>query len=86
MAANGRPRQFGTPTQYADGLSITPDDGTDLVSPCVGISVLVAGNVSVDFIDGETAVIVFCLAGANPYAVKRIRATGTTATGIVALY
>jgi hypothetical protein len=86
MATKGRPRE-GAPTRYTDGSAVTPDDAVDLADgPCVGLSCAGAGVASVDFVDGSTAIIVGLLVGANPYAVTRVRSTGTTATGIVALY
>jgi hypothetical protein len=70
------------------GEAITPSDSADLVSgPAIGIAVTGAGAVAVQLDGGSTAVLT--LSDTNePYLcqVKRVLATGTTATGIYALY
>ena len=67
---------------------VTPNDGADLpVVPTRGIRVSVAGNVSVVTEQGDTVTILNMQPGQwEPITVRRIRATGTTATGIVAGY
>lgn len=80
---------------------VTPADGADLPSgvigagglaapgtrPTKGIKVTGAGNVSVNLFGGGTAVLTGLSAGQILFvAVTRILATGTTATGIFALY
>ena len=69
------------------GEAVTPSDSTDLPSgPCAGIAVTVAGNVAIQLDGDSTAVLT--IAGTKPYFVqcKRVLSTGTTATGIFALY
>ena len=66
--------------------AVTPDDGVDL-SPHAGVGLYVtgAGDVAVEF-DGGAAVTV--TVPANFYLwgrVRRVLATGTTATGIFSL-
>ena len=70
-----------------NGAAITPSDTAD-IGPCRGFPVGGAGDVSVIFEGGDSAVLLAgCLAGAfYPYRVSRIRASGTTATSIVALF
>ena len=74
-----------------DGTPVTPNDGTDLAAVpgqvVVGVAVTGAGNVNVDLPNGGTAVLTGLAAGQMvDIAVKRVRATSTTATGIYALY
>lgn len=65
---------------------VTPNDGADLSSPCQAISVAVAGNVvcrdgrNVDVTIPVPANVIW------PVNTRRILATGTTATGIVAYW
>lgn len=71
------------------GAAVTPDDDADLPrAPTRGLMVTVAGNVSVLFPGTEGAVTLPALAVGivHPFEVRRVRSTGTTATGIVALY
>ena len=78
-------------------FAVTPADGADLPSGLVGgltgtrptkaIKVTGAGNVSVQLFGGGTAVLTGLVAGQLlMIAVTRILATGTTATGVLALY
>lgn len=82
-----------SPMQSA--LAVTPNDGTDLVPPkgdarpTRGILVGGAGTVKCDYADGSTATITVPATGCGfvlMLAVKRIYATGTSATNIVAFY
>lgn len=63
-------------------ISVTPSDGENNVG--VGFSVGVTGAVSFEFADGTNAIWPVCTAGVY-YAMsfQKIRATGTTATGII---
>lgn len=67
---------------------VTPNDSTDLtVSPTRSLWIGGAGNVNVDMADGTTVLFSGISAGTLlPVQVKRVRATSTTATLIVALY
>ena len=70
---------------------VVPSDTVDLPAPSLFIFATTAGNVSVDTVGGagvtQTAVIIPILAGDHfPLRVKRIRATGTTATGIFSVW
>lgn len=71
------------------GESVTPNDSTDLPSGmCAGIVVTGStGNVAVQLDDDSTAVLTITVAN-EPYLVQcsRVLSTGTTATGVVALY
>lgn len=83
-----RERVFGSDDCYA----VTPADATDLpfAPQTMGtraLFVTVGGNVSVNLAGGGTAVLTGLVAGqVLPISVTRVLATGTTATGILALY
>lgn len=80
------------PTEIADGpaddaADVTPSDTVDLGAVTRGLYVGVAGDVAVIMKDGGAVTFSGLAAGvAHPLRVSRVKATGTTATGIVALY
>ena len=79
----------GRPFVDYDGVPVTPADGADLPDgPCKGVVCTAGGNVSVQLTPAAgTAVLTALLAGVvYPMSVSRILATGTTATGVFALY
>ncbi|PWJ12890.1 spike base protein, RCAP_Rcc01079 family [Jannaschia seohaensis] len=65
--------------------AVTPDDATDLPLASRAIAVAQAGDVRVTTVDGSIATIYVAAGMPFPVRVARIWATGTTATGIVAL-
>jgi hypothetical protein len=69
-------------------LAVTPNDGTDLPQPGTrGIWVGGAGTLKVDMLASGTVTLSAVPAGTFlPIRVKRVYATGTSATLIVALY
>lgn len=67
-------------------MSVTPDDGQDLPHVSRGLNVLVGGTVRVTSAQGETETLMIAAGIVFPVRVRRIWATGTTATGIVAMY
>jgi hypothetical protein len=69
-------------------VAVTPSDTTDLTTVTRGIYVGVAGNITVDSADGDTTILFTAIAIGMIHAlkVKRVRATGTSASGIVAIY
>jgi len=70
-----------------DGDAITPDDNNDLAVACRGIIVTVAGNVEVVTPAGNTVIYPGLAAGiVHPLRATRIKAAGTTATGIVVVW
>lgn len=73
---------------FLDAQEVTPDDANDLPrNPAFAFRVGGAGDVEVTTVDGSQATIVGLAAGeVFRLAVTRIHATGTSATGIVALY
>lgn len=74
--------------EYTDAAAVTPDNATDLPDgPCKGLWVGGAGALVVDTLDGTTVTITAVPAGTHlPLSVKRVRATGTVASAILALY
>lgn len=64
--------------------AVTPNDST-IIPTTRGLSIGVGGNVAVRFGNGSIATIAV-LDGITPFQVDRVYATGTTATGIFALY
>ena len=77
------------------GAAVTPNDNTDLVPPngvarpTRALLVGGTGTVAVIFADGSTATLTIpstACGFVQMLAVTRVKATGTTATNIVALY
>jgi hypothetical protein len=67
-------------------FAITPNDGADLAVPTRCLYVGTAGNVSVILAEDSAAVTITNLAvGYHPLQIKRLRASGTTAAGLVGL-
>ena len=68
--------------------AVTPADGTDLPGGiCRALFVGTAGDLVLIASEDEDAVLVPSVpAGILPVSTKRVLATGTTASGIVALY
>lgn len=70
----------------SDLIAVTPDDGQDLPQVSRGLNVATAGQVQVTTLSGTTGTLTLAAGIAFPVRVRRVWATGTTATGIVALY
>ena len=77
----------GMDSPAGKAFTVTPNDSTDLPVPVRSLYVGTGGNVSVVLV-GDTAPVVFTnmSAGYHPLRAKRVRATGTTATGIIGLH
>lgn len=73
-------RGVTSPAQAA--FAITPNDGADLAQPIRQITINVSGTVSFVGRDGATYTTGTLPIGSYPLETSRIRATGTTATGI----
>lgn len=67
-------------------LSVTPDDAADLPEVTLAINVAAPGTVRVTTQEGDVVDVAIAAGVAFPLRVSRIWATGTTATGISALY
>lgn len=66
---------------------VTPSDTADLATvPRGGLFIGVDGDITVIMADDTASVVFKNVSGFIPLMVKRVLATGTTATSIVALY
>lgn len=65
--------------------AITPNDSTDLANVCRAIWVGTAGDLKVTTVGGDTVTFPALTQGWHPLMVSRIWATGTSASGIVAV-
>lgn len=68
-----------------DASTVTPSDST-VLAPTSGIYVGVAGVLVVTMASGNTVTFTGIPAGFHRISVTKVLATGTTATGIVAMY
>lgn len=76
-------------TTYGRAAAITPNDSVELPAHTRAIYVGGAGTLIVDMSDDAAANITFLAVPAGttlPLRVRRVHATGTTATSLVALY
>jgi hypothetical protein len=80
--------QDGLTSPAENGVAVTPNDGTDLTNATRALWIGGAGNISVDMVGGQTAVVYSGIAAGTwmPLRVTRVRSTSTTATLIVAVY
>lgn len=70
-----------------DALAVTPNDGTDLANGVTrALYIGTAGDLSVVMVSGVTISFSNVPVGILPIAVTRVRSSGTSALGIVALY
>lgn len=78
----------GVTSSARDALAVTPSDSTDLVDIPKAVYVGAAGNLVCTLVDDTTSVtFVGVQAGSIlPIRPKRVFATGTTATSLLALY
>ena len=81
------PDAFATRTRKPSDPSttvfeITPDDATDLHRATLALNVQTAGRVRVTTIDGSVSDVTLRPGEAFPLRVRRVWATGTTATGL----
>lgn len=75
-----------TPVGPAGALAVTPSDANIFAVP-VSIYVGTGGNVVVSPANGNADVTVVVPSGGMiPFTVLAVKATGTTATGIIAVY
>lgn len=80
--ANRAPSLSGPAT---DALPVTPSDGGDLPVVAVGLYVETGGAISLITAAGETRSLMVADFSLLPLGIRRVRATGTTATGIHAM-
>jgi hypothetical protein len=69
-----------------NAAAVTPSDTVDLADVSRYLVVTVAGNVTVITQAGQTVAIPAAAGMPLPVAASRVKATGTTATGIVAIW
>jgi len=72
----------GLSSPLTTGFSITPDDNTDLAITTRQLYAAGAGNVSVVWVDGSASVEPIAAGERVDWRIARVKATGTTATGI----
>jgi len=72
-----------TPSRAAE---VSPHDTNELEFYSLGLYVGTSGDLKVTTINGNTVTFRNCPVGIVPVRAKRVWATGTTATDIVALY
>lgn len=65
---------------------VTPADGSDLPKPFARITAAVGGVIKVTASGGGSVTMAIAAGGVLPVFVDRVWSTGTTATGIVAIY
>jgi hypothetical protein len=77
-----------TQNGFIKAVSVTPNDTTDLVNGVTrGIFIGTAGTIVLTMADGNDITFTGLSAGGiHLISAKRVKATGTTATNIVALY
>jgi hypothetical protein len=68
-----------------DALPVTPQDGADLPQVAVALYVETGGRLNLVTAKGETRSLMVADFSILPLGVRRVRATGTTATGVHAL-
>ncbi len=66
--------------------AIVPDDGADIPHVSLALNVATPGTLRVTTLDGDVVDVQVAAGVAFPLRVTRVWATGTTATGIRALY
>jgi hypothetical protein len=70
-----------------DFVAVTPNDSVDLTDSCLALYVGGAGDITVHDRAGNTVLFTAVPAGSIlPIQTKRVMATNTDATGLVALY
>ena len=68
-----------------DAHPVTPDDANDLTDAAIALYVETGGTIVLDTVANQTRTIAVSDFAVLPLGTKRVRATGTTATGIHAL-
>lgn len=82
---SGRADAISAPAQ--GGFAITPSDAADLSTETRGLWVGGSGDLAVVLAAGDEVVLAGAVGGSVlPLRVKRVKATGTTATQLVGLY
>ena len=78
---------LGLESPVSNAVVVTPDNDNDLSFVTRGIMVSVSGDVAVTTKAGNDVTLPALAAGIiHPFRVSRIKSTGTTATGILAVW
>lgn len=77
-----------TGSKVKRAFDVTPNDGADLAHNTTGLMVATDGNVKVTLVDDTNPIVLPGLAAGTIYPIeaKRVWATSTTATGVVAIW
>lgn len=78
--------ETGLNSPARNAYAVTPDDNTDLPTVSRALWVGTSGDVVAILANDSSAVTFKNVSGFLAVAAKRIKATGTTATNVVALY
>lgn len=82
---SGRADAISAPAQ--GGFAITPSDSSDLAAETRGLWVGASGDLALVLASGDEVILAGAIAGSLlPLRVRRVKATGTTATSLVGLY
>ena len=74
-------------TRYISAVTVVPADAGQFArGTCQALHISVGGTLSVIMEDGTIGIFPAVPVGIFPIRVQRVNATGTAATGIVALY
>jgi hypothetical protein len=78
----------GLTSPAENAVAVTPHNSTDFTYACRALYIGGAGNVSVETVGGQSAVVFVGVAAGTilPIRVSRVNSTSTTATSIVAIY
>jgi hypothetical protein len=72
-------------SRFTSAVAVVTNDAVDLAVIALGLFVTAAGNVKVTMADGTIVTFSSLASQYHPIVVKRVWATGTTSTGIIAL-
>ena len=78
---------YGSESPARTGFAITPSDDADLTVATRGIYVGGGGDITVDFVDSGTSIVLASVVAGTvlPIRVSRVYSTGTSATNLVGL-
>lgn len=75
---------LGSPASHL--APVTPDDANDLPATCRALNVAASGLITITTVGGSTATVYVNAGVAFPVRARRVWASGTTATDIVAMW
>jgi hypothetical protein len=80
--------QDGLTSPAENAVAVTPHNSTDLAVASRALYIGGAGNISVETVGGQSAVVFAGISAGTilPIRVTRVNSTSTTATSIVAIY